>query len=254
MARSRHCTNQAQLRRCCIALVLSVLALARSPAAEGRPNNKNKRNENAGLAYYSAMARGTSTKSIAAIATHPHSLPLLSSSPPLSPPAGYRIYLLTTFSPSVHPSTLHHYYHDTTSPLSLPLMPLLFPPRPTSSLPTLPYTFPHTHLPPFPTRPFYPSALLPSPPGPSTPPPFSLPSPSSVPPNAPPPRTSIQFQLTVGGSWNPPYNVTLYRNPSMLPSAPAGKDTAVELQTLAGNGGTVGRFGREVREGGRAGR
>ncbi|CAI5946876.1 unnamed protein product, partial [Closterium sp. NIES-65] len=97
-----------------------VLALARSPAAEGRPNNKNKRNENAGLAYYSAMARGTSTKSIAAIAV----------------------------------------------------------------------------------------------------------------------AESIQFQLTVGGSWNPPYNVTLYRNPSMLPSAPAGKDTAVELQTLAGNGGT----------------
>ncbi|CAI7794812.1 unnamed protein product, partial [Closterium sp. NIES-54] len=120
MARSRHCTNQAHLRRCCIALILSFLAFAHSPAAEGKPKNKNKRDESAGLAFYSAMARGTSTKSITAIAV----------------------------------------------------------------------------------------------------------------------AESIQFQLTVGGSWNPPYNVTLYRNPSMLPSAPAGKDTAVELQTLAGNGGT----------------
>ncbi|CAI5478022.1 unnamed protein product [Closterium sp. Yama58-4] len=121
MAHTRHCANRSHLRRCCIALILSVLALAHSPAASGKPNkNKNKRENSAGLAYYSAMARGTSIKSITAIAI----------------------------------------------------------------------------------------------------------------------AESIQFELTVGGSWDPPYNVTLYRNPAMLPSAPASKDTAVELQTLAGNGGT----------------
>ncbi|GJP37469.1 hypothetical protein CLOM_g21871 [Closterium sp. NIES-68] len=120
MVPSRQCSGRALLRRCCLALILSALALAHSPAALGKPKGKNKREGVATIAYYSAIARGTTTKSITALAI----------------------------------------------------------------------------------------------------------------------AESVQFQLTVGGSASPPYNVSLYRNPSLLPPTDATDRPAQEGQVLAGSSGT----------------